>query len=677
MDHDVKKKILQLRNDINEHNYQYHVLDEPIISDAQYDKMFQELKALETAHPELITPDSPTHRVGAAPLKAFSEVKHDVPMLSLENAFSNEDIEAFDQRIHDRLKHLQDIEYCCEPKLDGLAISIRYVDGILIQAATRGDGETGEDVTQNVKTIKSVPLQLRGHDIPKLLDVRGEVFMSRKGFEKLNEINEKRGEKTFANPRNAAAGSLRQLSSQITATRPLEIYFYNVGRVEGVTLAEKHYDRLQQLAQWGLRVSPLIKVKKGVAGIQEYYQQMMQQRNQLPFEIDGVVYKVNSLAQQEKLGFVTRAPRWAVAHKFPAVEETTILENVEFNVGRTGALTPVARLKPVHVGGVTVSNATLHNMDEIKRKDIEIGDTVIVRRAGDVIPEVVGSIKAKRPANSRKIKMLTHCPICHSDVEQIEGEAVARCTGGLICPAQRKESIKHFASRRALDIEGLGDKLAEQLVDLKLLHNVADIYSLTQKQLEDMERMGKKSAQNLLTEIEKSKKTTLARFIYALGIREVGEATAKALALHFKDMDKLMHANAEELQSIQDIGPIVAKHIANFFKEKPNREIVQRLITSGVHWESIQASGNLPFQGKTFVITGTIGVSRDDAKDWLEAHGAKVAGSVSAKTSVVIVGTDAGSKLAKAKELGVAILDATDQKFALNQESINKIKALI
>lgn len=653
----AKKVITQLREQINEHNYRYHVLDNPQISDPEYDRLFQQLKTVESEYPDLITSDSPTQRVGAAPLKEFAEVKHTVPMLSLDNAFNDEDIIDFDQRIHDKLNSHTIIEYCCEPKLDGLAISLRYENGLLVQAATRGDGATGEDVTENIKTISMIPLRLRNDHPPKVLEVRGEVFISKSGFEKLNANALKKGEKVFANPRNAAAGSVRQLDSRITASRPLEIFFYGVGHVEGIKLPHKQSEILSYLSQSGLRVSNLVEVVNGAEGCLEYYRKMAKKRDKLAFEIDGVVYKVNPLGQQEKLGFVSRAPRWAIAHKFPAEEVHTTIEAVEFQVGRTGALTPVARLKPVHVHGVTVSNATLHNMDEIQRKDIQIGDIVIVRRAGDVIPEVVGVVKERRPHHTQKIVLPKHCPICHSSIEQIEGEAVARCTGELFCAAQRKESIKHFASRRAMDIEGLGDKLVEQLVDTNLITSIADIYDLTQEQLENLERMGKKSALNLLEQIEISKSPTFARFLYSLGIREVGEATAKQLALYFKTLPALQRATEEELQSVPDIGPVVAAHIAHFFHEQHNRDIINKLIKSGVHWEEVKESKNLPLLGKTFVITGSLtDMSRDEAKERLEILGAKVAGSVSAKTSYVVVGVDPGSKYDKAKSLGIAIL---------------------
>jgi DNA ligase (NAD+) len=668
--HHAKKEIDHLHQEINEHNYCYYVLDAPRISDAEYDQLFLKLKTLEEEFPELITPDSPTQRVGAAPLKEFAQVKHNVPMLSLENAFGDQDILDFDKRIQDRLKISHSIEYCCEPKLDGLAISLRYEDGLLVQAATRGDGFTGEDVTENIKTISMVPLHLRTEQPPKVLEVRGEVFMSKKGFEKLNANAQEKGEKIFANPRNAAAGSVRQLDSRITASRPLEIYFYGVGEIVGLKLPDTHYEILNYLSSLGLRVNQGIELASSEQSCVAYYKKMAKKRDQLPYEIDGVVYKVNSISAQEKLGFVSRAPRWAIAHKFPAEEVETVIEAVEFQVGRTGALTPVARLKPVHVHGVIVSNATLHNMDEVKRKDIHVGDTVIVRRAGDVIPEVVSVVIKSRPQQVKKIVLPKHCPVCHSNIEQIEGEAVARCTGGLFCPAQRKETIKHFAARRAMDIEGLGDKLVEQLVDVSLIHSAADIYDLTQDQLENLERMGEKSALNLLEQIEKSKTTTLARFLYALGIREVGEATAKQLALYFKTLPALQKASEEELQTVPDVGPVVAAHIAHFFQEDHNQEIINKLMNANVHWPEVKESKNLPLLGKTFVITGSLSeMSRDQAKEILEKLGAKVAGSVSAKTTYVVVGEDPGSKYEKAKELGVEILE--DEMFKQFLKNLN------
>jgi DNA ligase (NAD+) len=658
----IKERIKALRHEINEHNFHYHVQDSPRIADAQYDRLFHELKKLEQEHPELITSDSPTQRVGAAPLKEFSEVKHDVPMLSLENAFSDEEVAAFYQRVQDRLHTENDIEFVCEPKLDGLAISLRYEKGVLVQAATRGDGATGENVTENVRTIKSVPLVLQGKDFPAVLEVRGEVYMPKAGFLSLNKNAELKGEKLFANPRNAAAGSLRQLDPRVTAGRPLAIFCYGVGRIEGKEVPATHSATLEWLKKLGLVVNPLITTVTDLSGILKFYASIGKKRVGLPYEIDGVVYKVNSRKDQENLGFVSRAPRWALAHKFPAEQTTTTIEQVEFNVGRTGAVTPIARLKPVFVGGVTVSNATLHNMDEIARKDIRIGDTVIIQRAGDVIPEVVSVVLEQRTANVKKIRLPKRCPICGSAVEQIEGEAVARCSAGLFCPAQRKEAIKHFASRRALDIEGLGDKIVEQLVDMDLIANPADLYQLTLAQISNMERMAEKSAQNLLDALQKSKHTTLARFLYALGIREVGEATAKNLAQHFGDLPPLFTATEESLQEIPDVGPVVAKHIAAFFAEKHNHQVIDNLVRAGIHWEKIsRADSPQPLSGKTFVLTGTLSsLSRDEAKAKLEALGAKVAGSVSAKTSYVVVGDEAGSKLSKAQELGVAILEEDD-----------------
>lgn len=652
-------QVKKLHEQLNEHNYRYYILDDPSVSDAEYDQLFQKLKKIEAEYPTLITSDSPTQRVGVQPLKAFAEVTHEVPMLSLDNAFSDEDVADFDQRIHDRLKTSEPIEYTCEPKLDGLAVSIRYEHGILVRASTRGDGTTGEDITENIRTVPTVPLHLRGKDFPDILEVRGEVYMSKEGFNKLNERAQAKGEKIFVNPRNAAAGSVRQLDPRITASRPLAIFCYGVGVVKGKNLPSQHSEILASLTKWGLRVNPEIKVVTGAEKCLAFHKHMGEKRAKLAYEIDGVVYKVNDLGLQEKLGFVSRAPRWAIAHKFPAEEVMTKVEAVEFQVGRTGTLTPVARLHPVFVSGVTISNATLHNMDEIQRKDVHIGDTVIVRRAGDVIPEVVAAVPQFRPKDAKKIILPTTCPICHSAIEQVEGEAAARCTGGLFCPAQRKEAIKHFASRRAMDIEGLGEKLVDQLVDQQLIKNVADLYSLKLDQLANLERMAEKSAQNLLDALEKSKKTTLARFLYSLGIREVGEATAKSLAQHFGDLSPLFKTTTEELQSITDIGPVVSEHIVDFFAEKHNLSVIEKLLAAGIHWEKIQKSAQeLPLQGKTFVLTGTLeSLSREDAKEKLEKLGAKVAGSVSSKTSYVVVGADAGSKLKKAQELGVEIMD--------------------
>ncbi len=658
MSKNVVKEIEKLRQLIEEHNYRYHVLDNPSISDAEYDSYFQRLKELESMNPDFVTADSPTQRVGATPSKSYSIVQHSVPMLSLENAFTDEDILDFDQRIHERLQVKEVVEYCCEPKMDGLAVNIRYEDGVLTQASTRGDGTTGEDITANIKTINMVPLRLRGDDLPKILDIRGEVFMSKQGFAQLNALAAQNGEKQFANPRNAAAGSVRQLDPAVTAARPLEFFCYGIGDIQGCKLPDKHSEILHKIMQWGVRVNPLIKVVRGAEGCIAYFEKLAEKRDSLPYEIDGVVYKVNAIEHQQKLGFVTRAPRFAIAHKFPAEEVYSVIEAVEFQVGRTGVVTPVARLKPVHVSGVTVSNATLHNMDEVRRKDIHVGDTVIVRRAGDVIPEVAGVVTDRRPRDVKKISMPKKCPVCGSNIEQIEGEAAARCSGGLHCPAQQKEAVIHFASRKAMDIEGLGDKLAEQLIEKKLIRHVADIYELTLHQLESLERMGEKSSQNVLDQIEKSKQTTFAKFIYAIGIREVGEATAKTLAQHFKTISALQHATTESLQKVPDIGPVVAQHIVNFFADKHNDLIIKKLMDAGIHWPKVVEQSAAALTGQTFVLTGTLAsMSRDQAKEKLEAMGAKVAGSVSAKTNYVIAGAEAGSKLAKAEELGVKVID--------------------
>ncbi|MBU0655541.1 MAG: NAD-dependent DNA ligase LigA [Gammaproteobacteria bacterium] len=658
---DIEQQLEKLREQLRYHNHRYYVLDDPEIPDAEYDRLFHELQALEAAHPELLTPDSPTQRVGATPLSEFGEIRHAIPMLSLGNVFSDGEMLAFDKRIRDRLKSDAEIEFVAEPKLDGLAISLRYEHGFFTRAATRGDGETGEDVTQNVRTIEAIPLRLMGQGWPQVLEVRGEIYMPKAGFNALNDRLRNEGVKTFVNPRNAAAGSLRVLDSRITAQRPLTIFCYAVGLVEGGEMPDTHHAILQQLAAWGFRVCPEIRVVQGAQGCLDYYRNIGTKRDSLPYDIDGVVYKVNSIALQQELGFVSRAPRWATAHKFPAQEETTVLEDVEFQVGRTGALTPVARLKPVFVGGVTVSNATLHNMDEIERKDVHIGDTVIVRRAGDVIPEVARVILERRPPDARQIAMPTHCPVCGSEVQRPEGEAVFRCTGGLYCPAQVKEAIKHFASRKAMNIDGLGDKLVEQFFEQGLIRHVDDLYRLIEKkeQIAALERMGDKSAANLVNALEKSKSSTLERFIFALGIREVGEATAKALARHFGTMEALQAANEETLKLVPDVGPVVAANIARFFSEAHNRDTIQHLRDLGVHWQNYEAkpAEALPLAGKTYVITGTLSRSRDDIKADLEALGAKVAGSVSKKTTALIAGESAGSKLDKAQSLGVEVLD--------------------
>jgi DNA ligase (NAD+) len=658
----VAARARKLAGEINHHNYRYHVLDDPEVSDAQYDRLMVELKALEHEHPELVTPDSPTQRVGATPVSELAEVVHTTPMLSLDNAFTDEDLAAFDERVRERLENVARVEYAAEPKLDGLAISFRYEKGLLVRAATRGDGMRGEDVTHNVRTIKGVPLQLRGKS-PALLEVRGEVFMSIAGFKAMNQRALGRGEKVFVNPRNAAAGSIRQLDPRLAAERPFDVFFYGVGETEGWKLPLTHSATLEQLREWGLKVSPLLEVVQGAEGCLEYYRDMGARRSSLPYEIDGVVYKVNRLLQQRELGFVSRAPRWAIAHKFPAHEENTILRDVEFQVGRTGALTPVARLEPVFVGGVTVSNATLHNMDEVQRKDVRIGDTVVIRRAGDVIPEIVKVIIEKRPEDARAVELPQKCPVCGSDVERVEGEAVARCTGGLVCPAQRKEALRHFASRRAMDIDGLGSKIIDQLVDAtdNPVRSPADLYALTVERLEALERMGEKSAANLIAALEQSRKTTLSRFLYALGIRDVGDATATALAEHFGSIEALQSASEEQIQEVPDVGPVVAAHVHHFLQQQDNRAVIQSLRDRGVHWplaERRAAAIDGVFAGKTFVITGTLdSMSRDVAGERIVALGGKVSGSVSKKTSYVLVGADPGSKLAKAQELGVTVID--------------------
>lgn len=653
-----EKKILTLRAQIEDHNYRYHVLDDPIISDAEYDQLFRELQKLEREYPELITPDSPTQRIGAKPLKGFPEIEHRVPMLSLDNAFTEEDVHAFGERIAERIHHVADIEFTAEPKLDGVAVTLVYKDGALESAATRGDGVTGEDITANIRTIKMIPLHLRDSHFPNILEVRGEVYFPKKDFEVLNARAMHRDEKVFVNPRNAAAGSLRQLDPQITAKRPLAFFAHGIGLVSEHALPDTQYDILMALRSWGLRIPDIEKVT-GIKECLAYYHRMGKKREHLPYEIDGVVYKVNSISLQKKLGFISRAPRWAIAHKFPAQEVVTTLNAVEFQVGRTGALTPVARLEPIFVGGVTISNATLHNMDEVNRKDIHIGDRVIVRRAGDVIPEIVAALPQHRPNNANKIILPKHCPVCHSTIEQIEDMAVARCTGGLYCPAQRREVIRHFASRRAMDIIGLGDKIVEKLVDTGRVKTIADLYHLTLDDIATMERLAEKSAQNLLDQLEKSKKTTLPRFLYALGIREVGESTARQLANHFGDLDALMNATEESLQEVPDIGPVVAKNIASFFAEKHNRDVISALINVGIYWPKIYIDKKTLFlSGKKFVLTGTLeSMSRDEAKDKLQQLGATVSGSVSSKTDYVVAGSDSGSKLKKAKALGVEVLE--------------------
>jgi DNA ligase (NAD+) len=652
-------RAIELRKLIDHHNYRYHALDAPEISDAQFDRLMNELKAIEADNPDLVTPDSPTQRVGSTPVSELAEVVHTTPMLSLDNAFTEEDLIAFDKRVRDRLEGVEKVEYAAEPKLDGLAVSFRYEHGRLVQAATRGDGTRGEDVTHNVRTVKAVPLKLQA-GAPALLEVRGEIFMPVAGFKEMNRRALEKGEKTYVNPRNAAAGIVRQHDPRLTEGRPLDVYFYGVGETKGWKLPATHSDSLKQLREWGFKISPLLRVVEGAEGAWAYYRDVGEQRPKLAYEIDGVVYKVNRYTLQRELGFVARAPRWAIAHKFPAHEENTIVRDVEFQVGRTGALTPVARLEPVFVGGVTVSNATLHNMDEVQRKDVRIGDTVVIRRAGDVIPEVVKVILERRPDDARIVALPAKCPVCDSDVEREEGEAVARCTGGLFCPAQRKEAIRHFAHRRALDIEGLGTKIIDQLVEEDLVRSPADLYKLTLQQLADLDRMGEKSAAKLVDALEHSKQTTLGRFLYALGIRDVGEATAAALAAHFGSLEPLLTAEEAGIQEVPDIGPIVAAHVHHFFQQEHNREVIAELRKRGVTWSDQQpravVEGHLT--GKTFVITGTLdSMSRDEAGDRIVALGGKVSGSVSKKTSYVVVGAEAGSKLKKAQELGVETLD--------------------
>ncbi len=655
----VRQRVARLRAEIDRHNHRYHVLDDPEIPDAEYDRMLKELRALELQYPELVVADSPTQRVGGAPIAEFAEVRHRMPMLSLDNAFSREDVLGFDRRVRERLK-TGEVDYCCEPKLDGLAVSLTYREGALAIAATRGDGTVGEDVTHNIRTIKSVPLRLTGRSLPELLEVRGEVFMSIAGFQEMNRRAVEKGEKAFVNPRNAAAGSLRQLDPRLTAERPLEIFFYGAGLVEGRKLPGRHSKVLEQLRAWGLRTSPETRVVRGVDSLFAYYEDIGQRRAKLKYQIDGVVYKVDSREQQEALGFVARAPRWAVAHKFPAEEEMTRVRVIEWQVGRTGALTPVARLEPVFVGGATVSNATLHNIDELQRKDVRIGDTVILRRAGDVIPEVVKVIKEKRPAGTSPVQLPTKCPICGSDVERQEGEAVARCAGALVCPAQLKESLRHFASRRALNIDGLGSKLIDQLVDAGMVKDPADLYRLTAAQLAELERMGEKSAANLAGSLDRSKQTTLARFLYALGIRDVGESTAESLASHFRTLEAIRDASVEEIEEVPDIGPVTAAHIHAFMAEPRNAKVIAALIQRGLKWPAASppAARKSVFSDKTVVLTGKLAaMSRDDAGDLVRSLGGKVAGSVSKNTDFVVVGEDAGSKLRKANELGIKVLD--------------------
>jgi DNA ligase (NAD+) len=649
----------ELKETLERYNYRYHALDDPEVPDAEYDKLMLELRALETQHPELLTPDSPTQRVGAAPVAAFGTVKHRLAMLSLDNAFSEEEVRDFDRRVRERLDREAPVLYSAEPKLDGLAISARYVNGVFVQGATRGDGETGEDITHNIKTIKALPLKLRTDRPPPVLEVRGEVFMPLAGFERFNAEAIARGEKSFVNPRNAAAGSLRQLDPKMTAARPLDLFIYALGIVEGGELPTHHSAILQALRHWGFKICPQSRVVEGAGGCLDYYREMGALRSKLPYQIDGVVYKVDDLELQKQLGFIARAPRWAVAHKFPAEEALTTVRGIEFQVGRTGALTPVARLEPAFVGGVTVSNATLHNMDELTRKDVRVGDTVVIRRAGDVIPEVARVLLERRPKSTVPVTLPDVCPVCGSPVVREADQAVARCTGGRTCAAQRKEEIRHFASRRALDIQGLGDKLVEQLVDRDWVRTPADLFALRAEQLAELERMGEKSAQKLQSAIAAAKHTSLPRFLYALGIRDVGEATALALAQYFRDIAALRAAGAEEIQRVPDVGPVVAKNVAAYFQDAENSGIVDRLLAAGIAWPApAPVDTDAELAGKTIVLTGTLqSMTREAAAEAVVRLGGKVSSSVSKRTNYVVAGAEAGSKLKKAEQLGIPVLD--------------------
>lgn len=656
----VHQRYQRLKSELNQYNHAYYVLDDPSVPDSEYDRLMRELQDIETQYAELQTPDSPSQRVGGKALDSFSQVKHEVPMLSLDNAFSDTEMVDFERRIKDRinLAQGQNLTYACEPKLDGVAVSLIYQKGLLIRGATRGDGSVGEDITANVRTIKSIPLRLQGDDYPELLEVRGEIYMPRDGFNEFNTKARKAGEKPFVNPRNAAAGSLRQLDSKITATRPLEMCAYSVGQYQGDQKPDSHFAMLKLLGTLGFKINQHIKQVESIDGCEDYYQYLNGLRDQLDYDIDGIVYKVNDFKLQQRLGFVAKAPRWAIARKFPAQEEMTRLLDVEFQVGRTGAVTPVARLEPVFVGGVTVGNATLHNADEIDRLGVCIGDTVIVRRAGDVIPQIAKVVLEKRPQDAQPIVFPDRCPVCQSSVRRIEGEAIARCTGGLFCGAQTKEAIKHYASRKAMDIDGLGDKLVDALVDHELIYSIADLYELKLEKLINLERMAQKSAENLLNSIEASKQTTLAKFLYALGIREVGEATAQTLANNFGTLDAVIAATVEQLLDVEDVGPVVARHIVDFFRNPDNLSIVEAIRNFGVQWKDIdQTAQALPLKGQTWVLTGTLEtMSRAEAKDRLQQFGAKVAGSVSAKTHAVVAGPGAGSKLNKAQALGIQVL---------------------
>lgn len=654
----ARKRVAELREQIQSHNYRYYVLDEPSIPDAEYDRLMRELQALEEAHPDLVTSDSPTQRVGAEPLDAFETVKHETPMLSLGNAFSDEEVEQFHARAIKALE-TDHIDYVAEPKLDGVAMSLRYEEGRLTRAATRGDGYTGEDVTSNARTIEAIPLRLRDEGWPSPLEVRGEVYMPLEGFEEYNRRMKESGGKAFINPRNAASGSLRQLDSKLTAQRPLAFFAYSM--VGDSDVADSHFEVLELLRKWGFPVNPLVERVRDAKGCLEYYRSVAEERDSLEYDIDGVVYKVESLSDQEVLGYVSRAPRWAIAQKFPAQEEITRLVDIDVQVGRTGALTPVARLEPVFVGGVTVTNATLHNIDEIRRKDVRVGDYVVVRRAGDVIPEVVKVVEERREGNPPEFQMPEKCPVCGSDVERAEGEAVSRCSGGLVCKAQRKQSLMHFASRKAMDIEGLGEKLIDQLVERDIVQSIADLFQLDADQLTALERMGEKSAENLLKELDNSKKPSLDRLLYALGIREVGEVTAKGLAEYFGSLDRIMEADEEDLLEVPDVGPVVAQHIHTFFQQPENTDVIEDLLDAGIEWQPVESAGEgQPLAGQSWVLTGSISVPRARAKYWLESLGARVVGSVSGNTHAVVAGEEPGSKLRKAEKLGIEVIGEDD-----------------
>jgi DNA ligase (NAD+) len=659
---DLRQRYLELVALISKYDHEYYVLNESSVPDAEYDRLMRELKDIELAQPDWVTPTSPSQRVAGKPQEGFVTVSHRVPMLSLDNAFNSDDLTAFVQRLQERLNSTSILRFACEPKLDGIAVSLMYENGVLVRGATRGDGTTGEDITSNVRTIKSIPLTLHGDGWPSVLEVRGEIYMPKAGFEKLNETALSKGEKVFVNPRNAASGSLRQLDSRLTAQRPLEMCCYSVGFFEGGELPENQGELMAQFGRWGLKINDELDVVEGVEGILKYYEALEAKRDDLPYEIDGIVYKVNDFNLQSRLGFVSRAPRWAIARKFPAQEELTRLLDVEFQVGRTGALTPVARLEPVFVGGVTVSNATLHNMDEVERLDIHIGDQVVVRRAGDVIPQVVRALAEQRTSEALKIIPPSECPQCGSLVERVEGEAVTRCTGGIFCGAQRREALKHFVSRKALDIDGFGEKIVDALLNANKIHSASDIFELTKEEVSALERMGSKSAENLINSIEQSKNTTLPRFLFSLGIREVGETTARNLATFFGSIEKIMAATFEQLIEVEDVGPKVAAHVVNYFKEEQNQTEVKRLIALGVSWDDVQNdSAEKPLTGQTWVVTGKIAqMSRDEAKDYLLRLGAKVAGSVSAKTTQVVAGPGAGSKLKKAEDLSIPVMDEAD-----------------